>query len=193
MNTFKIILIGESNVGKSNILNKFVNNKFIENEFTTLGLNYFSKLIKINNINYKLQLWDTAGQEKFYSITRNYYNNSHGIILCFDITKELTFNSLDNWFKKIYENNVKNVELILVGTKKDLYTNREVNKNVAIDFANELKIDYIEVSSKTGDNINELFFKLVSKIIESNKNINNNKTINCNNFILKEIENNYCC
>lgn len=190
MNTFKIILIGESNVGKSNILNKFVNNKFMENEFTTLGLNYFSKLIKINNINYKLQLWDTAGQEKFYSITRNYYNNSDGIILCFDITKELTFNSLDNWFKKIHENNIKNVELILVGTKKDLDANREVNKNVAIDFANELKINYIEVSSKTGNNINELFFKLVSNIIESEK---NNTTINCNNFILKDIENKYCC
>jgi small GTP-binding protein len=191
MNTFKIILIGESNVGKSNILNKFVNNKFMENEFTTLGLNYFSKLIKINNINYKLQLWDTAGQEKFYSITRNYYNNSDGIILCFDITKELTFNSLDNWFKKIHENNIKNVELILVGTKKDLDANREVNKNVAIDFANELKIDYIEVSSKTGNNINELFFKLVSNIIDSEK--NKNTTINCNNFILKDIENKYCC
>jgi len=144
--------------------------------------------LKILNINYKYG--DTAGQEKFYAITRNYYRNSDGIILCFDITDELTFNCLDTWFKKLYENNIKDVELILVGTKCDIEKKRQVNKNIALQFANELKIDYLEVSSKTGYNINEIFLKLLNNI-----NKNKNKKLNINKFklISHDIEYNSCC
>lgn len=151
----KIIIVGEGSVGKSSLLLRYADDKFIPENYSTIGVDYKSKPITINGENVILQIWDTAGQEKFRSITKNYYNGVHGALVVFDVTAINTFNQVKYWIESIKEKDPL-INIILIGNKIDL-EDRSVTKEEAEKIANEYHIHYIETSAKDGTNIHETF------------------------------------
>ena len=94
MYLFKIIIIGDAGVGKSNILTRYVKNEFDSSKQPTVGVEFSSKKIKVDNKSIKLQIWDTAGQEKFKAVSKQYYKGAVGVMLVYDITKKRTFDNV---------------------------------------------------------------------------------------------------
>ena len=171
---FNVIMLGDSNVGKTSILKKFVDNTFSDQLACTVNVEFKTKNLKIdNNLYAQLSLYDTAGQEKFRSLTRQYYNRANGIVLVYDLTNEISFNKLNSWVKEINDN-AGNVEAILVGNKSDL-NDRKISKLQAKNYAKDKNFKYIEVSAKEGTNILLLFEELS---IGMNKRKNEESTSN---------------
>ena len=134
-----MVLIGESAVGKTSIIKRFTSDKFEIDSLSSLSAQISSKEIEINSQIYNLDIWDTAGQEKYRALVKVFYKNSKAIILVYDITNHKTFNELKNyWFPQTKENSDKNVVYRLVVTKSDLYDKEEVNENEAREFAKEI-------------------------------------------------------
>ena len=153
---FGVILLGNSSVGKTSILNKFVDDIFSNKTQCTIDVGLKLKNLKIDkNLYAQLNIYDTAGQEKYRSLTKSYYSRANGIILVFDLTNENSFNDLNSWMREINDN-AGNVEIILVGNKSDL-GNRQVTKYKAENYAKEKNLKYIETSAKEGTNILLLF------------------------------------
>ena len=156
---FSVILVGDSYVGKTSIIKKFMNNEFSGETKCTINVDFCCKYLKIDkNLYAKLIIHDTAGQEKYRSLTRSYYKNAKGIILVFDLTNENSFLKLNKWIDDISEN-TEDIVLILVGNKADL-SDRKVDKIKAEKYAKERDIKYIETSAKEGTNILLLFEEL---------------------------------
>jgi Ras-related protein Rab-1A len=93
----KIMLIGDSNVGKTSLLKKYIDNEYSKNYITTVGMDFQMKCLNINNKKIKLQIWDTAGEERYRIVAKNYFNSSDGFIIVYDITKRLSFDNVNNW------------------------------------------------------------------------------------------------
>jgi len=131
----------------------------------TVGVEFGTLLVKLENQVFKLQIWDTAGQESFKSITKIFYRGAHCIFLAFDITRLETFQNLHNWYDEVMGQSEANVILFLVGNKKDMEDKREVSLDRVEKFKREKGIKfYFETSAKTGENIENLFI-LASKIL----------------------------
>ena len=160
----KIVLIGDSSVGKTNILSRYNKNEFISDSNPTLGVAFATKLLISNNKRIRLQIWDTAGQEKYKSITNSYYINAKGALIVYDITKKSSYINLERWVNDIRELAGKDVNLIIVGNKSDLSESREVEFEEAVKKAKLLKADYIETSAKDNININQTFEELVNSV-----------------------------
>ena len=165
----KIIIIGDQNVGKTNIIHRFTDGEFSNQYMITIGMDYISHNIKINKNIFHLQLWDTAGSERFRSITKGYFSNSACAIIVYDITNEKSFDSIKEWVNecKLYTN--KNIHLVLVGNKNDLKEQRKIEKEQGEELAKEYDMKFFEASALTGDNIEEIFVDICKTI---NKNIN---------------------
>jgi len=123
---FKYIIIGPSGVGKSCLLLQFTDKRFHADHDLTIGVEFGARLITIDNQQIKLQIWDTAGQESFRSITRSYYRGAHGALLCYDITRRETFNHLKGWLAEVQEHSNKEMVIMLIGNKSDLEHKRAV-------------------------------------------------------------------
>ena len=116
---FKIILLGSISVGKTAILSRYISNEFNENYKCTIKSEYRMKIVNLNNsIQAKLNIWDTCGDEKFRAITRQYYKDSQGILLVYDISNRSSFDMIDNWVEDIRNNAPADVIVFLVGNKK---------------------------------------------------------------------------
>lgn len=166
--TFKIIFIGDSSVGKTSIITKFCEDKFDpENATPTIGLAEKSKIIKIDPYTeVKFDIWDTAGSEKFGSITKNYYHDSNGIILVFDLTNEKSFKNIDFWMKEINDIIDENkVVKFLVGNKSDL-EDIKIDDKMAEKYAGENGMKFVKISTKDGVNIDYLFEVLGNDIVK---------------------------
>ena len=168
---FKLILIGDSYVGKSNILLKYLKNQFNENSKTTIGVEFGTKNIIINNKRIKIQIWDKSGQERYRSITSAYYKGAKGALIIYDITRKNTFDNIDKWITDLKLNRDKNICIIILGNKSDLIDKREINKNDGIKKAEMYKIAFLETSALNGDNISKAFDELIEQIVINNKNI----------------------
>ena len=168
---FKLILIGDSCVGKSNILLKYLKNQFNENSKTTIGVEFGTKNIIINNKRIKIQILDTAGQERYRSITSAYYKGAKGALIVYDITRKNTFDNIDKWITDLKLNGDKNICIIILGNKSDLIDKREINKNDGIKKAEMYKTAFLETSALNGDNISKAFDVLIEQIVINNKNI----------------------
>jgi Ras-related protein Rab-11A len=167
---FKVILLGESSVGKTSILHRFIGQKFAESYRCTVGVEFKIKSILLDPYtSAELKIWDTCGEEKFQSVTRQYYNDTNGIILLYDLSDKNTFNSLNKWLKEIRNYAPKNTVIIIVGNKVDL--ERKVSHDDAITFANNENISYLEVSAKNGINIELIFEKLCKEMVIKKKEI----------------------
>ena len=164
---FKILLLGDSEVGKSCFLMRYSDNVFVENYITTIGLDYKLKTVKLDSgKTIKVQLWDTAGQDKYRTIAKNYYKGSHGILLLYDITKMTSFENIREWIRDIKEEVSEKAIIFLIGNKIDLTDNRKISKEKGEELAEEYKIPFFEASAKSGENVDEVFKALYKKISE---------------------------
>ncbi len=164
---FKILLLGDSEVGKSCFLMRYSDNVFVENYITTIGLDYKLKSVKLDSgKTIKVQLWDTAGQDKYRTIAKNYFKGSHGILLLYDITKQSSFNNIREWIQDIREEVSPKAIIFLIGNKIDLADQRKISKEKGIELAEEYKLPFFEASAKSGENVDEVFKALYKKISE---------------------------
>jgi len=164
--TFKILTIGESGVGKTCILRRFVENKFLKNHLATIGIDFKTKTLNINNQEIKLKIWDTAGQERFRNITTQYYKGADGIVLVYDVTDEASYEKIKDWMDQILSNTQKDeIGLVLLGNKCDVEP-RNVTEEQGLKLAEELKINYFETSALTGQGIKEAFEQLTIDIMK---------------------------
>ena len=165
--TIKILVVGDSTVGKTNFIRMFIENKFNQNYMTTSGIDLKTSSIEIKNKKIRVQLWDTAGQEKYKAITKNLFLKVQAALIVYDITNEETFNNLKTWVRSIKDECGKQIQMLIIGNKNDLNEERVVDKNIAMEYAKEEKIDYLETSSKTGDNIQKAISLLCEKVLEN--------------------------
>ena len=125
---FKLILIGNSGVGKSSILQRYMKQTFEESYKCTIGVDFLMKSLEIKGKTVKLQLWDTAGQEKYKSMVASYYRGANVALVVFDITNHSSFDSLPVWIENYYKNGPEQKNIILIGNKKDMVENRQVKQ-----------------------------------------------------------------
>ena len=163
---FKYIIVGDPSVGKSNLLMKFAHNKFTDDYQTTIGVEFGAKNIQINNKIYRIQIWDTAGQENFRSITRAYYQKCVCAMVVYDITCRETFEHIQSWLQDIHDQSPETVLIILIGNKIDLENKRIVSTDEGKDFATQNGHIFMETSAKTGEGVNDIFEKTAQEIIK---------------------------
>ena len=164
---YKILLLGDSSVGKTCFLMRYSDNTFQEIHMSTIGLDYKLKNVQLDDGKIvKIQIWDTAGQDRFRSITKNYYKGAHGIILIYDVTSRKTYENIRNWVTQIKEEVSEKVTIILVGNKIDDEKNRKVTTEEGQNMAKECGLDFFETSAKSGVNIDSTFNELVKKTVE---------------------------
>ena len=159
----KIIILGASTVGKTSIFLRYFNNEFSHGTLTTLGVDFKTKFFKFEDKKLKIKYIDTAGQEKFKSISENYLKGTDGVILVFDLTNKETLDLVNYWADCIKKNNRDNIGLILFGNKSDLENDRDVTYEEGKNLADTLKCQYYEGSAKTGENI-EFVMNEIAKI-----------------------------
>ena len=156
---YKLIFLGDQNVGKSSILNRFLNDTFIEEYQATIGLDFQSKNVQIDNQDIHLLLYDTAGQEKFRSLIPMYTRDADIILLVYDITNKESFVNLSLWLKDLTNINFDEAIICIVANKIDLNEKRVVNLEEGEKFAEEHDFIFQEISAKTGEGFSELFYK----------------------------------
>ena len=162
---YKVLLLGDTTVGKTCFLMKYTDKTFQDIHMATIGLDYRLKTMKLKNgKDIKLQIWDTAGQDRFRAITKNYYKGSHGIILIYDVTNLQTFENVKTWVNQIREETTTNVVIYIAANKIDMETERKVTKQEGESLAQELGFPFMETSAKSGINIHETFEDLVERI-----------------------------
>ena len=164
---FKLIIIGDTNTGKSCLLQRFADDLYINEFISTIGVDFKVKTITINDKMIKTQIWDTAGQDRFRSITNSYYRGAHGIIISYDITNKQSFVNIERWMRNVKDFVSDNAVKILIGTKSDLEEKRKVSKKELEDLANELDMKYIETSAKDNKNVDELFIIICKEILNN--------------------------
>ena len=156
---YKLIFLGDQSVGKSCILNRFMNDTFTEEYQATIGLDFQSKNVQIDNQDIHLLLYDTAGQEKFRSLIPMYTRDANIILLVYDIACKDSFMHLSDWLNDLTNINKNEVIFALVGNKIDLAEKREVTLEEGQKFAADQDFIFQEVSAKTGDGFSDLFYK----------------------------------
>ena len=158
----KIVLVGNAEVGKTTIINKFIYDSFDDARRATIGAAFFTKAVETEKGITKLQIWDTAGQERFRSVTSFYYQNASCAVIVFDLTKFDSLNGAESWYDDIQEKSSTTVPVILVGNKCDLIDERQISKEQIESLAKEIgAAAYVEVSAKSGENVNQIFRKVV--------------------------------
>ena len=162
METYKIILVGDVSVGKTNLLTQYVDEKFAENIISTVGIEFKNKIIELENgRNIRLQIWDTSGQEKFISLTKNYFRGCNVALFIFDVTNQTSFDDIPKWLDSYKEVNGEKSKKVLIGNKIDL-ENRVVVKEEAKNFAEKNGLQYFEISVKENKDkeIDNMFIKI---------------------------------
>lgn len=185
---YPISIIGDTNAGKTSLILQYTSSEFSENMSATLGIDYFIKDVKcFNGKEYKIKIMDTAGQEQYHSMALHMLKLCKGILLVYSITDKKSFENLEsNWINEINVFiDINNIPIILIGNKKDLESEREIDEIIGREFANKFKLKFFETSSKTGENVNLAFQELINDVIKvnvekidikmNNKNDNNNK------------------
>ena len=162
----KYIIIGNSGVGKSNITIRFLYGKFEGNYIPTIGAEYGAKNIIIDNKAYRIQIWDTAGQENFRSITRTYYNNCSCAFIIYDITNAKSFEDVQSWVNDCKKNTKNSLLFVLIGNKIDLKEQRVISYEEGEKYANEKGMLFFEVSALSGQNIEVCFVESLKNISE---------------------------
>ena len=168
INSYKIVLIGDSFVGKSSIMERYINDKFAEYQEVTIGSSFATKNIMVDNHQISLKMWDTAGQERYQSLTPMYYKDAMGAVIVYDITKQISFDNAKKWLQEIKNYRQEECKIIMVGNKIDLEDKRQVSDNLEKQL-NQENIQLIKSSAKTGFNVNHIFQELSKMIIKEDK------------------------
>jgi small GTP-binding protein len=175
----KIITIGDGQVGKSSLILRYVDNSFSTNYLSTIGVDSKYKKIKLNGEEIKVKIFDTAGQERFRSITSDYIRKANGMLLVYDITHKPSYDNIENWINSLKEETgQKMIPTVLIGNKKDLAEERVITEEQGKELAKiyELENHFYETSCSTGENVQKAFSDLIEQIY----NKNTNKTSNTN-------------
>ncbi|CAN1333797.1 GTP-binding protein YPTM2 [Linum perenne] len=151
---FKLLLIGDSGVGKSCLLLRFADDSYLDSYISTIGVDFKIRTVEQDGKTIKLQIWDTAGQERFRTITSSYYRGAHGIIVVYDVTDQESFNNVKQWLN----------EILLVGNKSDLTSNKVVSYETGKALADELGIPFMETSAKNASNVEDAFMAMSAAI-----------------------------
>ena len=165
----KYIIIGDAAVGKSNLLLRYVHGQFKPEYQLTIGVEFGAKNIEIDSKIFRIQIWDTAGQENFRSITRAYYKNSVCALVVYDISSRDSFNNVTSWIEDCRNQSPKTIFIVLVGNKCDLEDKRQVTYEEGKDLADKNELLFFESSAKDGINVDDIFVnsaKEISKKIE---------------------------
>ena len=174
----KVVLVGDSGVGKTCIISRYISGAFNQNSPSTNGASYASKLINFEELKktISLDIWDTAGQEKYKSLTKFFYKDAAVAILVYDVTNRNSFESMKNfWYGQIQDFGSKNIILGVAGNKCDMYEKEEVNENEGKEFAESIGAFFEITSAKNNTGINELFDTASNKFVYPNGNSNEQK------------------
>ncbi|CAF1217454.1 unnamed protein product, partial [Didymodactylos carnosus] len=144
----------------------YMEDTYIADYTSTIGVDFQIRTIDIDSEYVKLQIWDTAGQDRFKCVVRNFYRGAHGVLLCFDITDSESFRNIEEWANEIQRYCPQNIPIYLIGTKSDLKTERAVSYEQAKECADKRGIQYIETSSKTNYNVQKTFVNFAKTLIE---------------------------
>jgi small GTP-binding protein len=166
---FKLAVLGDPGVGKTSIILRFSDNAFLETYIPTMGVNITEKSFRVKNDVLEVILWDIAGQAKFQTMRKHFYQGSEAIILIFDLTNPISFKSIKNWYADVIKNMDKQPKIIgyIFGNKSDLVNERKVQEGEGLALAKELNLEYIETSALTGRNVEYAFYKIAEAIIET--------------------------
>ncbi|CAI4914107.1 AVN_HP_G0049280.mRNA.1.CDS.1 [Saccharomyces cerevisiae] len=163
---FKIVLIGDSGVGKSNLLSRFTTDEFNIESKSTIGVEFATRTIEVENKKIKAQIWDTAGQERYRAITSAYYRGAVGALIVYDISKSSSYENCNHWLTELRENADDNVAVGLIGNKSDLAHLRAVPTDEAKNFAMENQMLFTETSALNSDNVDKAFRELIVAIFQ---------------------------
>lgn len=162
----KILTAGEGGVGKTTLLHRYVEGKFSANTRMTIGVEFFLKETEINGNQCTLQLWDFGGQERFRFLLESYVLGAKGAMLMFDLTRMSSLENLEQWLNIVRKGD-RDLPVLFLGTKLDLADEIQVDDDYALSFLEEFNlIDFLKISSKTGENVGQAFSKLTKKILE---------------------------
>ena len=166
----QLLIIGDMTVGKTSLLSRYSKGVFNTSYLATVGLDNFTKDEVIDNKTVRIKIWDTAGQEKFQSLTKGFFRNAQGIMVVYDVTNVETYENLKYWTQSIKTHmgsDIDKISVIVIGNKIDS-NEREVNKQDAEIYCSELGYPYFETSAKTGENVNKTIKYLVKEVLKKN-------------------------
>ncbi|XP_071691918.1 ras-related protein RABA1f-like [Rutidosis leptorrhynchoides] len=161
---FKVVLIGDSGVGKSNLLSRFTRNEFSLESKSTIGVEFATRSIRVDEKVIKAQIWDTAGQERYRAITSAYYRGAVGALLVYDTTRHVTFENVERWLKELRDHSDSNIVIMLVGNKADLRHLRAVSVEDAKAYAEKENTYFMETSALESLNVEDAFTEVLTQI-----------------------------
>ncbi|MFX0017567.1 MAG: Rab family GTPase [Promethearchaeota archaeon] len=171
---YKIILAGHKNVGKSSLISRFCDNIFKEDMKATIGVDFKRKVVDLKgehkNFSLELNIWDFGGEEKYRTLFPSYANGAAAAMILFDTTNKKSLYDIENWIKIVDENALPNIVKLVIATKVDLKSMREVSKDFAKEFCKKYDWckDFISTSAKTGENVEEAFLYVAREIAKEN-------------------------
>ena len=163
--SFKVVLVGESGVGKTSIITKFIDETFQEDQQSTTGGTFSTKSVICDGGKIlKFEIWDTAGQERYRALTKMFYKDANAAIMVYDITRKDSFEELKNyWSEQIKESSPEGIILVIAANKSDLFEHEAIDESIAREFAEQIGAFYIATSAKNSDGINNLFEEIAKK------------------------------
>nr|XP_001091918.3 ras-related protein Rab-17 isoform X3 [Macaca mulatta] len=163
---FKLVLLGSGSVGKSSLALRYVKNDF-KNILPTVGCAFFTKVVDVGTASLKLEIWDTAGQEKYHSVCHLYFRGANAALLVYDITRKDSFLKAQQWLKDLEkELHPEEVLVMLVGNKTDLSEEREVTFQEGKEFADSQKLLFMETSAKLNYQVSEVFSAVAQELLQ---------------------------
>lgn len=164
---FKVVLIGDSAVGKSQLLARFSRNEFSLESKATIGVEFQTRTIVVDSKTIKAQIWDTAGQERYRAVTSAYYRGAVGAMLVYDITKQQSFDHVQRWLEELRAHADANIVIMLIGNKSDLVNLRQVDTELAKEFAQKEGLSFLETSAMESTNVETAFYTVLSEIYKT--------------------------
>jgi len=163
---FKLMMLGDAGVGKTAILKRYCDDTFDAKWINTIGIDFKMKNIEIQDKRVRLQIWDTAGQEKFQALAHSFYRGAAGILLVYDITNSESYEHVEKWMNNISQHGSDDVFVTLIGNKKDITNHRDVSIVKGETLAKQYEIPFYETSAKTNENITEAFTEIAEKVFK---------------------------
>ena len=169
--SFKVVLVGESGVGKTSIITQFIDQTFQEDQQSTTGGTFSTKSVECDNGKIlKFEIWDTAGQERYRALTKMFYKDANAAVLVYDITRKDSFEELQTyWANQIKESSPPGIILAIAANKSDLIDNEVVDEEMARNFAKELGAIFVSTTAKQIEPINDLFIQIAKKYTGSSE------------------------
>ena len=164
---YKILILGDTTVGKTSILVRYIDNKFEKDSLATLGVDVKYKYVTLDNKKIRMNIWDTAGQDRFRNIAKNYFKGANAVIFVFDVNNKNTLDKIKFWIDNVKENSSEDLIEVIVGNKIDIEGKHEVTKEEMESLGEKTGMETFETSAKTGEGINEVFTYLVNQLIQN--------------------------